>query len=222
MKNSKILIKFPTRERPEKFFHYLDKYYHLMVSDNYKFIISCDTDDTTMNNTTVKKKLKSYRNLEVFFNNNKSKIEAINNDLKNQDFDILLLASDDMEPVIQGYDVLIKNIFINFFPDYDGVLWQNDGFQKNNLNTLCILGKKYYDRFNYIYHPSYKSLYCDTEFTMVSMKLNKAKYIDMQLILHKQYSIIKEEPDKLYLRNDNLKNIDEQNFNIRYQKNFPL
>ena len=59
------------------------------------------------------------------------------------------------------------------YPDTDGVLWFNDGFQGNRLNTLCILGKKYYERFNYIYHPDYISLYCDEEQTNVARNMNK-------------------------------------------------
>ena len=59
------------------------------------------------------------------------------------------------------------------YPNTDGVLWFNDGNQGNRLNTLCILGKKYYERFNYIYHPDYTSLWADNEFMDVANLLNK-------------------------------------------------
>ena len=36
-------------------------------------------------------------------------MDAINANLENIDFDILLLASDDMIPQVQGFDTIIKN-----------------------------------------------------------------------------------------------------------------
>ena len=60
----KLLIKFPTRGRREKFFSVLDKYYsNLSDLDNTTFLISLDKDDTQMNNTEVVNKLKSYKKL---------------------------------------------------------------------------------------------------------------------------------------------------------------
>lgn len=216
----KLLIKFPTRARPDKFFNVLDLYYFYIREKDFEFIISCDNDDELMNNLSVKQKLDSYPNLKYYFDNNTSKVEAINNNLKNADFDILLLASDDMIPVTPGYDKIIKEKMQQYFPDTDGVLWFNDGFQGQNLNTLCILGKKYFDRFNYIYFPEYKSLYCDTEFTLVSQKLNRVKYFNDVIIRHDQYSIVKEEPDTLYIRNDKLEPVDKKIFDQRLKNNF--
>jgi hypothetical protein len=199
----------------------LDKYYLYLRDVNFKFIVSCDHDDETMNNDVIRTKLDSYPNLKYFFGYNKSKIEAVNADIsKDTDFDILLLASDDMEPIQPGYDVNIKTKMNEYFPDTDGVLWYNDGFQRDNLNTLVIIGKKYYERFNYIYHPDYQSLYCDTEFTLVSKLIGKVKYFDDILIKHVQYSIVNEQPDELYIRNDKLESIDRITFQNRSQNNF--
>jgi hypothetical protein len=220
MKNLKLLIKFPTRNRPDKFFYILDQYYILLRDLNFEFVVSCDADDITMNNVSVIDKLNQYPYLKYYYENNKSKIEAVNNNLSDKNFDILLLASDDMLPIKEGYDKIIKTKMEQYYPDTDGVLWFNDGFQKNNINTLCILGKKYYDRFGYIYHPDYKSLYSDTEFTLVSQTLNKVKYFDDVIIKHIQYSIVNEKPDELYIRNDNLENDDRLTFIKRKENNF--
>jgi len=219
--NQKILIKFPTRQRPEKFFLRLDEYYLNLRDSNFEFIISCDVDDITMNNVDVVNRLETYPNLRYFFGNNKSKIEAVNANLEYSQFDVLLLASDDMTPVKAGYDVIIKQKMKENFPDTDGVLWFNDGFQGSHLNTLSIIGKKYYDRFKYIYHPAYKSLYCDTEFTEVSISKNKVKYFDMEIIKHVQYSIVNEQPDELYIKNDKLKDVDYITYTDRKLKGFP-
>ena len=219
--NSKLLIKFPTRNRPEKFFQVLDRYYCLMLSPGFEFVVSCDTDDTTMNNEEVIKRLSWYPNLTLHFGDNKSKVEAINNNLEGKIFDILLLASDDMVPEIQGYDAAIKAAMGVWAPDTDGVLWFDDGFQHRNLNTLVVMGKKYYDRFGYIYHPDYQSLYCDLEFTQVSKKLNKVVYINECIIRHQQYSITGEEPDALYIKNDALQAADQETYKKREAAGFP-
>jgi hypothetical protein len=47
----KLLIKIPTRARPERFFKTLDAYYHnLSELVPTHFLISCDIDDATMCN----------------------------------------------------------------------------------------------------------------------------------------------------------------------------
>lgn len=217
----KLLIKFPTRSRPEKFFSVLDKYYNLLDElSATRFIISCDVDDLTMNCESVINKLKEYKNLEFYFSENKNKIEAINANMHDDDYDIILLASDDMIPQEKGYDTIIKQTFKKFFPDTDGVLWFNDGYQGPRLNTLCILGKKYYNRFGYIYNPTYVSLWCDTEFTDVSKILNRVKYIPHVIIKHEHPVWLGEKWDELQVKNDSFNNIDQINYENRKKHNF--
>ncbi len=222
MNSSKLLIKFPTRSRPEKFFNVLAIYYQLLQGSNYEFVVSCDIDDPSMNNDEIKHRLNQFPNLTAHFNDNASKIQAVNADMKGKKFDILLLASDDMIPEYNGYDDAIRKAFSMAFPDFDGVVWFDDGFQSTNLNTLAIIGSKYYERFNYIYHPAYKSLYCDAEFTHVSKQLHRVVYVDKCIIRHRQYSIIKDEPDALYIRNDSIQHEDRQTFELRLNRNFDL
>jgi len=217
----KLLIKFPTRGRKETFFKVLDKYYeYLDDNENTKFIISCDVDDSTMNNDKVIERFKKYKNLKFYYGNSKSKIEAINSDLeKDEDYDIILLASDDMIPQIKGYDTIIKNDMKKYYPDTDGVLWYFDGYRKD-LNTLSILGNKYFKRFNYIYNPEYKSFYADNEFMLVANKLNKQKFIDLCIIKHNHPDINGDEYDETY--NKNNFSGDDIIFRNRYIKNFNL
>jgi hypothetical protein len=172
----KLLIKFPTRNRPTKFLTVLNQYIQKLDDKETKIIISCDNDDESMKTDIVRDVLSQYKNVEIKFDDNKSKIEAINSGLNDVDFDILLLASDDMVPLVNGYDTIIKEKMTTHYPDTDGVLWFNDGHQENKLNTLCILGKKYYDRFGYIYHPDYFSVWCDNEFMDVANILKKQTY----------------------------------------------
>lgn len=219
----KMLIKFPTRSRPEKFFNVLDKYVEMLEEPNNTFfLVSCDEDDLSMNNKEIISRFSGYNNLSFFFGNNRNKVEAINANLTDCEFDILLLASDDMIPQVHGYDTIVRQGFKKFFPDTDGVLWFNDGYQGERLNTLCIIGKKYYDRFGYIYHPSYVSLWCDNEFSEVSKILKKVKYIPHVIIKHEHPVWLGQEWDELQKKNDSFNNRDMENFHKRQKINFQL
>jgi len=220
----KLLIKFPTRNRKTKFLTTLRKYYNfLSKKNNVTFLITIDEDDLEMNNDFVKEILNTYDNLIYFYGDSKTKIEAVNKDLdKIKDWDIVLLASDDMIPVAKGYDDIIINEMKTNFPDTDGVLWFNDGYQGNKLNTLSILGKKYFERFGYIYYPEYKSVWCDNEFMSVANILGKQKYFDNIIIKH-------EHPDWGFGNRDQIHNINFKNessdklvFNKRTSTNFDL
>mgnify|MGYP001363259307 CR=1 FL=1 len=186
----KILYKYPTRSRPLKFQRCLDRYYDYMENkDDFEFVISMDTDDEIMYNESVKKYLTSKKNLNSYYSNNTSKIMAINADIPTKMWDILVLVSDDMIPEIRGYDNIIRAKMKENFPDTDGVLWFYDGWRRD-LNTLCILGRKYFERFNYIYHPAYESFWCDAEFTEVADSLGKQKFIDQVIIRHLHPDIV--------------------------------
>ena len=78
-------------------------------------------DDKSMQEDHIKEIINQYKNVKLCFSNNKSKIEAVNADLESVDFDIVLLASDDMIPQLKGYDTTIKKNMKDHFPDTDGV-----------------------------------------------------------------------------------------------------
>lgn len=220
----KLLIKFPTRNRKNKFLLTLRKYYNFLSKKNdVNFLITMDEDDSEMNNDDIKEILNSYENLTFFYGNSKTKIEAINKDVeKIEDWDIVLLASDDMIPIVKGYDDIIINNMKNHYPDTDGVLWFNDGYQGNKLNTLCILGKKYYERFGYIYNPEYKSVWSDNEFMSVANILNKQKYFDDIIIKHEHPDYGFNNRDEIHMTNIKNENSDRQTFNKRKLINFGL
>ncbi len=182
----KLLIKFPTRGRKNKFFNTLKKYESFLSKKiDYHFLVSMDIDDIEMNSDEVRSILDTFKNLSYFYGESKSKIEAVNRDIeKYYDWNIILLASDDMIPVEKNFDEIIVSEMKDTFPDTDGVLFFYDGFVRTKVNTLSILGKKYYDRFGYLYFPKYKSTYCDNEFTDVANILGRQKYIDRVIIRH--------------------------------------
>ena len=218
-----LLIKFPTRSRPEKFFATLDRYYQ-MLSGKHKVnvLVTCDNDDASMNNSEIKLKLATYNNLKIEFGDHKTKVEAINSGVENQDFDVVLLASDDMIPITRGYDNIIMDRMMSSFPNFDGIVWFNDGVQQDRLNTLCILGKAYYKRFGYIYNPEYKSLWCDLEFTKVGSILNKQKYFNEVIIKHEHHSVTGIGLDELYSLNERYESADKDTFLKRQIANFNL
>lgn len=223
----KILFKFPSRSRPLRVFEVLDATVkNLFNKTDFLFLMTLDEDDSEMNNSAVVSKLKSYPNMNIVFGTSTSKIDAVNRDLNEFEdiWDVLILLSDDMIPVSKNFDETIRQKFLTHFPDTDGVLWFNDGLQQNKLNTLCILGKKYYNRFKYIYHPAYKSLFCDNEFTQVAQILKKQIYFNEVIIEHRHFSIQGNEfkYDELYKRNDKLHDIDMKTFMERANNNFDI
>jgi hypothetical protein len=205
----KILLKCPTRSRPHKVTSTLNAYLTMANKQSQIGIaVSCDADDETMTNLAkedLKYSLKKAGYVEIFTGESKNKIEACNADVEkvSYDWDILVLVSDDMIPQVKGYDDVLRNYMMAYFPDTDGILWVNDGHQKNNLNTISIMGRKMYERIGNIYNPIYKSFFCDDEFTelcLVEFK-NKCQYISTNLIRHEHPSNGYNNKDSLYLRN---------------------
>jgi hypothetical protein len=196
----RFLIKFPTRARFEKFFNVLDLYYSKLSKEYpYHFLITCDMDDPVMNCAEARARFRHYPNLTACYGNSKSKVEACNGDMdKCPEFDILILASDDMIPVADGFDKIIAQYNQQHFPDYDGILHFSDGVHPG-MNTLPIMGRKYYESFGYIYYPEYISLFCDQEMTHVSHMLGKSVFINQVLIEHHHPDFGMAERDQLYL-----------------------
>ena len=212
--SEKILFNFATRSRPEKFFKCLENIYINSKSSNFEVLIKIDIDDTTMNKASVLDKICRYKGTRVVAGKSNNKIHAINRGLKLVDgWDILINTSDDMWFTEYGFDTIIRDDFREKFPEGDGFLHYNDGFQGENVSTMSIMDKKYYDRFGYIYHPSYVSLWCDNEAMEVAKKLGRHKYMgDKQLFQHKHPAWGFEEWDAQYAKTEDL-GVNEQDKN---------
>jgi hypothetical protein len=88
---------------------------------------------------------------------------------------------------------------------------------------LPIMGRKYYDRFGYVYHPSYQSFWCDNEFTQVALKLGKIKCINRKIIRHQHPSWdAGMQADDLYYANNQNWHKDMANFKKRQRQGFPI
>lgn len=188
-----LLIKLPSRSRFDLFSEKLERCINLLSNTlNVKFIFSFDNNDPTMNNDRVRSYLNGRGvNMEYFYGDSQNKVDACNRDIPKEGWKILLLMSDDMLPKKKDFDRIIYNDMNRHFPDYDGCLNYNAHTEafKNRTMVLTVMGKKYYDRFNYIYFPGYQSIYCDNEQTDVAIKLNKLVDIDNRIISHEWHAV---------------------------------
>ena len=218
----RILLKCPTRSRPTKVNSTLKLYMQLANHpEQIGVAVSCDDDDTTMTRASIQEEL--HRTLapsawhRIFFSPNKTKIQACNANMCEIDWqwDIVVLVSDDMIPQIKGYDDVIRNYMRSRFPDTNGLLWFNDGCQGDKLNTLCIYGRDFYTRYGYIYEPSYKSLFCDTELTdrcRTDLK-DRCLYIPYCIIRHEHPGTgFAQNNDALYMTNQKYWTEDMMNY----------
>jgi len=92
----KILVKFPTRGRPNKFQQVLKQYIETSVLEDTKFLISYDVDDQTMTSKVEAYGMFNgvmYPNTYFIAGESKSKIHACNRDIENvKGWDILVLV----------------------------------------------------------------------------------------------------------------------------------
>jgi hypothetical protein len=157
--------------------------------------------------------------------NSKNKIDAINRNLNDFDYDwdILINMSDDMIFTKKGFDDIIRAEFYNDFNQY---LHFNDGNQKCNVCTMHIVGRNYYDRFKYIYHPDYISLWSDVENDIVAKQLGCYKYMgdNVQLFrhLHPAWGLAPQDALSIKTEDRSLWVADEITFNKRKRINFGL
>lgn len=181
----RIVFAFASRSRPVKFFNTLDTIFRLCKTNVF---VSCalDLDDITMYNEEVFERLKQYGDkIRVSWALSKNKVHAINRSAENlPPCDIIICQSDDMEWTYEGFDEqIIGDMLINA-PDTDLFLHYFDGRQKNT-STLNIVGRKYFQRQNYIYFPGYVSVYPDNEETEKAKLRGKYKFFDKIMYIHR-------------------------------------
>ena len=180
----KILVQFPTLKRSEKFIKCLDRYVRGVKSNPVHFNINCDDMDDSMQDPAVQEgidevvKQNDLCSYVINFDTDTTKISAINDHIDEASFDVLVCASDDMNPQVDNWDEEICCAMQEHYPNLDGCVHFNDGNTDGKLITFSIMGRKLYQHFGYIYHPDYKSLYADDEFTQEVRRMDKETYID--------------------------------------------
>lgn len=219
-----ILFKFATRARPYLFLRSLKNIKDTIHTDNYEVLVTADLDDVHMNSEYVKKEVDEYKNITWAWGMSSSKINAINRDMDKatSKWDILINMSDDMQFQYPGWDVdMIKAIKDNW-TDTDFFAHFNDGFTGEAIPSMSIMGRKYYERFNYIYHSDYISLWSDNEAMEVAQLLGKHKYFPEVLYKHLHPATVNIPQDSLYKFNEQWYAIDQITFEERKLKNFDL
>lgn len=170
----RILLNFASRSRPEKFKACLDNIRQTAKGEVF-ILAKLDYDDP--------ENYPRYGYDGLSWGSKEGKIKAINRDIPGE-FDIIMNHSDDMWFIEHGWDEIVKNDFQTYFPDLDGVLHYPDG-HANGLLTYSIIGRKYYKRDGFIYHPDFVSLWADNLAQELAIKRGKYKFIDRQIFEHR-------------------------------------
>ena len=179
----RILIKWPSRQRADRFFVTLAEWLRLLSKTSpVHFLFSFDREDIMSSQEIQTKLAMTFRGLEdrgVTFTacigpKERTKVQAINADINEyrRPWDMLMLASDDMVPKVENFDLELIAVLPGKSPvgqDYLINAW--DGWRRDALCTFTVMTRLYYDRFSYIYHPAYESLWCDNEQTDVARSL---------------------------------------------------
>lgn len=220
----RILIKFPTRGRPQQFLTTLRGWLELAEDlSRISVLVSYDYDDHAMTPEVIAQAEALHPALVAVKGASESKIAACNRDLREHggDWQVVLLCSDDMWCNRKGWDTMIRENMTRYFPDTDGALWFFDGAQQR-INTMECVGRARYESFGYLYHPSYRSFFCDNESTAVGLRDKKLVLIEKQICGHQHPSWLGGmKVDETYRRNSGAWKHDEALFFKRQREGFP-
>ena len=224
-----VIIKYPSRSRPELFKHCLDRWINMLSFKHHvKFVCSFDEDDEAMKTDAVRSFINEKRKrvkIDVYYNPQpQTKVSAINANLESHQADMLILCQDDMEPLVQGYDDLMAKYLFRYFPDGDGVINIRLSFNHNWWKTgvqIPVMGWKYYQRFNYIFYPEYISVCGDIELRSVAEKLGKLAHInDTRIVIH-DWQYVNDDL-RQHTESDSIKSADNALFRRRKAGGFDL
>lgn len=199
----KWILKFASRNRPGFFMQGIKNLNHSFKGNDYVILATLDVDDPTMNNKEIDIFCESAKNVKILWGRSESKIHAINRGIyPPYNWDILMNFSDDMLMTVEGWNEImerqIKEVWgdsLDFFAHY------NDGYAGDALATMSIMGRTYYERTQYIYHPGYKSFSSDAEAYYVARALGRHHYFSDVLFLHQHPTNSPNPKDALYQKN---------------------
>jgi len=227
-----ILCKWPSRSRGPsakgdgpKFLDTLKPWVSSATDlEQIHFLFSFDTDDRTMDGIDEQLDALGIQ-YTMIVGNSTSKIHAINRDINELRiaWDILLVLSDDMHCKVQGWDKLIRDDMDLYYPDGDGCLWRYDCHQRA-ICTMPLMGRTWYERFGYVYHPSYTSVFADDEQTAVAQAEGKMMFFPEPICEHVHPANVGPKVnDRLYQKNETtaIWNKDQATYHRRKALGFP-
>lgn len=206
----KFLINFATRSRPEKFFRGIESIENnLSGKHDYEIIATLDEDDETMVNDEVLKKMRGIKNLTYYVGKSKDKIEAINRSIPqfaDKQWDVLINMSDDMIFTKKNFDDVIareasKVGGTDFYFHFRDINHK----KQDVLCTLHIVGRDYFERDGFIYHPKFISVYADNYNDDVAKKRGKYHFFPTVIFDHLHCAYRKSERDEQYQRTEDRK-----------------
>jgi len=218
----RILIKYATRGRPELFKARIKNIHETIGINDFEIIVSVDSNDLTM--LYIDSFCSTYPNVKLIWGHNHSKVSAINRDIEHaKPWDLLINFSDDMVFVQQNWGpLMIDLIKMKWGESTDFFAHFNDGFVKEKLPTMSIMGWEYLHRTGTVYNPEYKSVSCDAEAMFVAMMLGKHHYFENQFFSHMHPAnapgIVGS--DSTYMLNDKFEKEDTETYFRRKSKLF--
>lgn len=182
----RICIKYASRHRPNYFVKAIANIMNTIHDENYFIMVSIDDDDFTMTSDIMMELYKTNPKIKVTAGLHKTKIDAINRNMEVAgDWDIIVNMSDDFFFVQSGWDNIIRQRIKDVWKgSLDCYLHFSDGYTHDQLCTMSIIGREYYNRDGYIYHPTYKSFSCDAESFYVAMMRGRYHYFPEVLAKH--------------------------------------
>lgn len=189
-------------------------------NDNIQYLVSYDLNDVSMT-YTIREHAQTYKNVTMVSGSSRNKIDACNRDIeKATAWDIVVLLSDDMICQVDGWDEILRK---EFSKTLDLCVHHSDGYAGDRLQTMVIFGRQYFDRFGYLYHPEYISLFADNRQQDVAKILKKYKYYPRVLFRHEHYAnnpkIFK---DRQYTYTERFYLIDQRTYQRHKAANFGL
>lgn len=203
----RLLVRMPTRGRPAQALSVLGKY-RAMAGVPIILEVVIDEDDESMLAAEVLQRLNAL-GCVITVGKHKSKVEAVNGG-RVSEWDVLLLASDDMVPIAENYGARVLEAMEKYWPHLDGALYFDDGYQGEKICTLPVMGRRLYSQFGFVYQSEYVSLFCDQEQSDTLKYMGRLTYVSEKLIEHRHPVTGLVASDALYARNDALWQRDQQ------------
>lgn len=213
-----IHYNFATRNRPQKMADAINTIMDLSTDKNYTIGLTIDDDDSTTLNSYQLADILQSSQIKLNPGRSSSKVHAINRGMAGWSGDIAVNMSDDMRFIKRGFD---GDIIQAFQGEGDQFVHFPDGRVNETLPTMSIMGRSYYERFNFIYHPDYHSLWCDNEAMDMAQQLGRYKFIDLQIFSHEHPAWTGEPADNLLMHTESFFEIDQETYKRRSKLGFP-
>jgi hypothetical protein len=214
----RILFNFASRSRPEKLKACIENIESMVTGANHFICAKIDKDDNNDYSFLDRERVSVAKGVS------RSKINAINRSMP-CGWDILINTSDDILFTEKGFDDIIRaeigqDTFLHFPEEYADSQAQNK--ERDTISVVSIMDRVYYDRFGYVYHPDYISLWCDNEATEVARRLGRYKHVNKKIFEHLHPAAGKAETDAQYRKTESYYQKDKRTFERRKAENFYL